>query len=306
MNKRVVIVILSGLAILGVAMIAYLQSDKHESSSSNSNATKSSSQVATITGCGDSTTAISTANVVKSAGWSDNVTITNDDEANTFRFQSNGIPAYGLADFYLIPKVVGGTVGFSDLTADEFTKTSSSEIQVTDVDATITTLPKCITTTVETSLGRIGIVLNGAQLFNDYENMEKTIVALDDNVTHDHASFVDECNGHPLQGLDGYHYHGVPKCITERIDTAGKHSSLLGILEDGFPVYGPQGDKGVALTNADLDTCSGHFGATPEFPNGIYHYHLTNDKAPYSIDCYHGEVDTSSQDTGRMGPPNRQ
>ena len=302
MKKKLAIGMVLLVLVLGASAFAYVKYNEQNSSSDSSD-TNGTSQVATVEGCGDSEDGISTANAVKSASWSDNVTITTDDEANTFRFVSNGLPAYGLADYYLIPNEVGGTVGFSELSADEFTKTSSSELPETDVDATITTLPKCVTTTVETSLGRIGVVLNGAQLFNDYENMEKTLVALDDNVTHDHASFVDECNGHPLQGLDGYHYHGVPTCITEKYDKEGQHSTLLGVLQDGFPVYGPQGANGEKVTNADLDSCSGHFEATPEFTNGIYHYHLTDDEAPYSVDCYHGEVDESAVDTAQMGPP---
>lgn len=303
MNKKFVIGVVAIVVALGLSAFGYWRFVAQDSATSQVNESVNSSARASIASCGDGGDGISTKNAVESAGWSDNVTITTDDEANAFRFQSNGIPAYGVADFYLIPNEVGGNTGFGDLSADEFTKTSSSELKETDVDTTITTLPTCVTTTVETSLGRIGIVLNGAQLFNDYENMEKSIVALDDNVTHDHASFVDECNGHPLQGLDGYHYHGVPSCITEKIDKEGEHSYLLGILEDGFPVYGPQGDGGVTVTKADLDECSGHFGATPEFPNSIYHYHLTTDEAPYSVDCYHGEIDTSNQDTGGGGPP---
>jgi YHYH protein len=74
-------------------------------------------------------------------------------------------------------------------------------------------------------------------------------------------------------------------------------------LHDGFLVYGNKGDNGVPVTNADLDECSGHVGATPEFPEGIYHYHLTDDEAPYSIDCYKGNVDASTGDTeGGEGP----
>ena len=186
------------IAVTGVLVLVFGNFGKEDSAPIQSNDTSSSSQVATVANCGDSVNGISTKSAVDSAGWSENVIITTDDDANTFRFQSNGIPAYGLADYYLIPNEVGGTQGFNELSADEFTKTSSDKLLETDVDTTITTLPKCITSTVETSLGRIGVVLNGAQLFNDYENMEKTIVALDDNVTHDHASFVDECNGHPL------------------------------------------------------------------------------------------------------------
>jgi hypothetical protein len=302
MNKKLLIGIIVLITLVGASVFGYVKFNERDSDSTNSEGVTSNT-VATAEGCGESEDGISTANAVKSAGWTDNVTITTDEDADTFRFQSNGIPAYGLADNYLIPNEVGGNTGFGDLSADEFTKTSSSKLLETDVDTTITTLPKCVTTTVETSLGRIGVVLNGAQLFNDYENIEKSIVALDDNVTHDHASFVDECNGHPLQGLNGYHYHGIPTCITEKVDKAGQHSTILGVLEDGFPVYGPQDADGNKVTNSSLDSCSGHFESTLEFPNGIYHYHLTDDEAPYSVDCYHGEIDTSSQDTDAGGPP---
>jgi len=45
-----------------------------------------------------------------------------------------------------------------------------------------------------------------------------------------------------------------------------------------------------------LDVCNGHFGPTPEFPDGIYHYHSTmmNGEGdmgfPYFLLCYHGET----------------
>ncbi|MBT4407996.1 MAG: YHYH protein, partial [Euryarchaeota archaeon] len=47
----------------------------------------------------------------------------------------------------------------------------------------------------------------------------------------------------------------------------------------------------------NLDVCNGHFGPTPDFPDGIYHYHSTmlNGEGdmgfPYFLICYHGEVD---------------
>jgi hypothetical protein len=79
---------------------------------------------------------------------------------------------------------------------------------------------------------------------------------------------------------------------------------MIGVLRDGFPVYGNLGEDGVEVTNGDLDACSGHFGPTPEFPDGIYHYHLTEDEAPYSVDCYKGVVDPSTGDSqGNGGPP---
>lgn len=98
--------------------------------------------------------------------------------------------------------------------------------------------------------------------------------------------------------------HGIPKCVTATIDVEGEHSHIIGVLRDGFPVYGNRGDNGITVKNADLDECSGHVGATPEFPEGLYHYHLTDDEAPYSIDCYKGNVDASTGDSeGGPGGP---
>ena len=55
--------------------------------------------------------------------------------------------------------------------------------------------------------------------------------------------------------------------------TSTSRSTLVGILLDGFPVYGPEEVDGGAP--ADLDECNGHIHATPEYPEGIYHYHIT-------------------------------
>jgi len=104
---------------------------------------------------------------------------------------------------------------------------------------------------------------------------------------------MDQCNGDTLADGTNYHYHGVPVCITDRLDYEDAHSVMIGVLEDGFPVYGDHGQAGAIVTNIDLDDCSGHDDATLEFPEGIYHYHLTADEAPYMIDCYHGEIEFS-------------
>ncbi|MCD0176366.1 YHYH protein [Deinococcus sp. 14RED07] len=38
-------------------------------------------------------------------------------------------------------------------------------------------------------------------------------------------------------------------------------------------IYGSAEADGSAP--ADLDECSGHFAATPEYPGGVYHYHAS-------------------------------
>jgi hypothetical protein len=126
--------------------------------------------------------------------------------------------------------------------------------------------PAEATTHQATPLGPIGVSLNGVPFFNQYAGPGQPL-------TNEVNSF-DQYNGHPQQ-FGQYHYHVEPLYITS---LKGK-SSLLGVLLDGFPVYGPL-ENGSTLTDADLDIYHGHFGPTTDFPGGIYHYHITAD-APY-------------------------
>ncbi len=240
---------------------------------------------------------------VEAALWSDNVTIEVSD--TTWRFQSDGVPSHEIADEYLVPTEGQFT---PPVTEDEVSPVSSAIAVVeSPVDVELPLEPVYSETVTDTNLGIIGVVISGAQLFNDYEDMNREFVALDDNITLDGVSFVDACNGHPLAlqsdgtGSGDYHYHGVPYCITDAIDIEDEHSTILGFLLDGFPFYGPQDVNGEIITSDDLDECSGHFGPTPEYPNGIYHYHLTEDRSPYTINCYHGEIESSAN--GQQGGP---
>ena len=233
---------------------------------------------------------------VESAQWGDNVSITIGD--GEFRFESDGIPNHELPDQFLVPQEgsFSPPVGEDEVTAVD----TSVAVVATTVDQTITLNPIYSDATTDTNLGIIGVTISGAQLFNDYEDPDRSFVAVDDNFSIDGIFFVDSCNGHPLAlaadgtGQGTYHYHGIPYCITDSIDADGEHSSILGFLLDGFPFYGPQDEGGATITSDDLDECSGHVGPTPEFPDGIYHYHLTADRSPYTVDCYHGEVEVSA------------
>lgn len=250
------------------------------------------------------TTGDSTLAGVEAAQWSDNVAITVNDDG-TFNFASDGLPSHELPDEFLVP-----TSGqFEPPVTEDETNVVATAVAVvaSPVDVDIPLVPVWSETTTDTNLGIIGVMISGAQLFNDYEDMDRQFVAVDDNFSVDGVGFVDACNGHPLAlladgtGNGNYHYHGVPYCITDVVDVAGEHSTIIGVLLDGYPVYGNKDVDGAEVTNADLDECSGHVGVTPEFPEGIYHYHLTDDAAPYTIDCYHGEVAASSADAGGPG-----
>ncbi len=118
-----------------------------------------------------------------------------------------------------------------------------------------------------TPMGPIGVSINGIPFFNQY-------AAGGNPVSNEIAGF-DQWWGHPQQSGQ-YHYHVEPKYLTT---VKASKSALLGFLLDGFPVYGPL-ENGKTLVTSDLDTYHGHTGVTTEYPNGIYHYHISAD-APY-------------------------
>lgn len=126
-------------------------------------------------------------------------------------------------------------------------------------------------TASDTPLGPIGIAVNGVVFYNQYAAMRQPL-------TSEIISF-DQYNGHPNQ-QNQYHYHFEPVSIT-----ASSKSRLIGVLLDGFPVYGP--NEGGGASPSGLDSCHGHVGATTEFPSGIYHYHASND-VPYISGCFRG------------------
>jgi len=118
-----------------------------------------------------------------------------------------------------------------------------------------------------TPLGPIGISRNGVVFLNQYAGPNEQ------PLTNEINSF-DQWLGHPTgDGL--YHYHIEPTFLTQ---TYGD-DAFLGLLSDGFPVYGPI-ENGEEITNDDLDIYHGHTHSHEDFPNGIYHYHITSE-APY-------------------------
>ena len=99
----------------------------------------------------------------------------------------------------------------------------------------------------------------------------------------------DQCWGHPYNKQ--YHIHAYSwKCFPDQ-GSSGP-SPLFGYALDGYGIYGPRGEDGQMITNAQLDECHGH--TAPVMWEGkmtnIYHYHL-NREYPYSIGCFHGKVD---------------
>ena len=137
------------------------------------------------------------------------------------------------------------------------------------------TTPNCIG-------GEVGIAIDGVPIFDGFDAGNRDAVAWE---------VQDECHGHPqMSGV--YHYHDVSPCL----DDAGTgHSKLVGYAFDGYGIYGPRGEDGTELTNADLDACHGHTHVVAWEGQQVemYHYHATKE-FPYTVSCFHG---TSTQTT---------
>jgi len=133
-----------------------------------------------------------------------------------------------------------------------------------------------------TPLGPIGVAVNGVPFYNQYAAMYAPLTQ--------ETQTLDQYWGH-AQFSGQYHYHVEPLYLTE---TKLTKSSLLGFLLDGFPVYGPV-ENGKTLTSSDLDAYHGHFGPTADYPNGIYHYNITQDSPYLNGNGFYGTAGTVSQ-----------
>lgn len=141
--------------------------------------------------------------------------------------------------------------------------------------------PKEATTKSATPMGPIGVSLNGVPFFNQY-------AAGGAKLTGEINSF-DQFGGHPqMQGQ--YHYHIEPLNLTKNKGS----DAFLGLLLDGFPVYGPK-ENGASVKESDLDAYHGHTAKTTEFPNGIYHYHITAADPYLNGSGFFGTAGTVSQ-----------
>ncbi|MEO0471591.1 MAG: YHYH protein [Bacteroidota bacterium] len=132
---------------------------------------------------------------------------------------------------------------------------------------TASTAPGLAATSTATGLGPIGIAVTGVPIFNDMEGpnrpLEEQIVE-----TFDYAG--------AHNGPSGYHYHIESYDVPENTVLSHDDEKLVGIMADGFLIYGRREMDGSYPT--DLDESGGHFGVTPH-SNGeeIYHYHIVNE-----------------------------
>ncbi len=132
---------------------------------------------------------------------------------------------------------------------------------------TVPSAPQKAASSSSTGLGAIGISVTGAPIFNDEERANEP---LDVNT----ALGFDYAGGH--RGPGGYHYHIESADVPENTILSHDDEQLVGIMADGFLIYGRKEMDG--SYPSDLDESGGHFGVTPH-SNGeeIYHYHIINE-----------------------------
>jgi hypothetical protein len=148
---------------------------------------------------------------------------------------------------------------------------------------TILKNPNEVASKEATSLGPIGMALNGVAIYNDREG---------GNVPVDSGTLLsfDRAGAHSGPGgLYHYHFNGD--------FTSDDDSNLIGWLRDGFPIYGRKCNA-TETYPTDLDSNGGHSTITTEYPDGIYHYHCSNvnymDSGYYILKAgsYHGTKGT--------------
>jgi len=238
------------------------------------------------------------------------IEISEDRENDEMVITANGVPNY-------IPTIMGFDVtnGWDDAVDGGFASLKLSEnnlgasggnnpngINLATEIFRIPLSPVNNAASTDTTLGAVGVAVNGIPIYNPFENPFETSA---------YGRLFSGCCGHP-QRNGVYHYHKYPTCLRpilgdvwrsekdkcDEIDALladGEHSPLLGFALDGWPVYGPvgwldddleskllqssytgandsAGNPTYIADSGDLDDCNGLFSPTPEFPEGIYHY----------------------------------
>lgn len=119
--------------------------------------------------------------------------------------------------------------------------------------------------------GPMGVTTNGVSIYSPFNGVGAEVV--------EESSSFDSSGGHP-DTFERYHYHVTPTDLTSADPTA-----LVGFMLDGFPVYGPKEADGKTPVNLDNDYY-GHFHKTPDYPNGIYHFHVGAKLSPTGSGLY--------------------
>ena len=227
-----------------------------------------------------------TVNVDETSGTITITSVTGLPDHKTPYFDVNGqdhelyedFPAYSITD-----AIQSGFIDLLDamvsdriVDGDVITYAANNNDAISEVSYTmeIPMIPQEAEVKQDTELSAIGMALNGVPYFNDLNRDSNPLGPAD-------VSTLDAAGGHPGANED-YHYHlGANPGINAEEDpeipyaTTVDTDNLVGFMRDGFPLYGLQ-DQDDVLPD-DLDEYGGHTGSTEHFPDGIYHYHTSQD-----------------------------
>jgi hypothetical protein len=251
---------------------------------------------------------------LKNVKWTANVSAR--PGAGSWTFISTGVPASNfVAPDYAVPAnpLAVSAQGASIIS-------SSSVLRDQHYDYVLPLTPEYSKSVTAANQGPIGVLLDGAAMYNPYEANHATVATADNFIATSGgqtASFIDSCDGHPGPGGQ-YHYHGLPACLVayatgghptvasvtslagsrtagvNEKSPAAKKPVILGFAFDGYGIYDNVAMSGKTIPVSALDACNGIFSAVPGYPHGIYHYVLENIKGPRSsIGCYHGVVSSA-------------
>ncbi|GAA3521539.1 hypothetical protein GCM10022393_39920 [Aquimarina addita] len=132
---------------------------------------------------------------------------------------------------------------------------------------TVPSAPEIASSSTATGLGPIGISVTGVPIFNDTEGANRPI-------EEEIAETFDYAGAHV--GPSGYHYHAESANVPENTALSHDDEKLLGIMADGFLIYGRREMDGSYPT--DLDESGGHYGMTQHSDGEeFYHYHIINE-----------------------------
>ncbi|WP_424000165.1 YHYH protein [Maribacter sp. IgM3_T14_3] len=144
---------------------------------------------------------------------------------------------------------------------------------------TVSSAPELAASSSATGLGPIGISVTGAPIFNDQER-ENLPLDLETTTGFDYAG------GHV--GPGGYHYHIESADVPENTVLSHDDEQLVGIMADGFLLYGRREMDGSYPT--DLDESGGHVSSTQHSESeAFYHYHIINELYINSLFLLFGE-----------------
>jgi hypothetical protein len=125
--------------------------------------------------------------------------------------------------------------------------------------AYVVLFPLSPNTTSQTMRGAavVGLTVNGVPVYGNF-------AAPGDDIFTEARTF-DRCGAHP-QNTGSYHYHSEPYAISY------DDSSFIGVMRDGYPIYGRRDPDGSTPT---VDAFGGHTGVTVDSPTtAVYHYHV--------------------------------